>query len=123
MGYLSALRATGVDVRLGRFKAKTLTCPSCGRHFTRFEEKETDVALGVHLVESALLGAFDALVLVSGDSDLVPALAAARRLAPSRKLAVALPFGRSSLALERAADIAFAVKPSAYARHQQTGAI
>jgi uncharacterized LabA/DUF88 family protein len=123
MGYLSALRATGVDVRLGRFKAKTLTCPSCGRRFTRFEEKETDVALGVQLVESALLGAFDTLVLVSGDGDLVPALAAARRLAPSRTLAVALPFGRSSLALERAADIAFAVKPSAYARHQLTGAI
>jgi len=122
MGYLSALRATGVDVRLGRFKARTLTCPACGRRFTRFEEKETDVALGVRLVEAALLGAFDTLVLISGDSDLVPALAAARRLAPSRTLAVGLPFGRASLALEGAADIAFAVKPSAYARHQMSGA-
>ena len=92
------------------------------RRFTRFEEKETDVALGIQLVESALLGAFGVLVLVSGDSDLVPALAAARRLAPSRTLAVGLPFGRASLALERAADIAFAVKPSAYARHQLTAA-
>jgi uncharacterized LabA/DUF88 family protein len=96
IGYLSALRATGMDVRLGRFKAKTLTCPLCGRCFTRFEEKETDVALGVQLVESALLGAFDTLVPLSGDSDLVPALAAARRLAPSRTFAAALPFGRAS---------------------------
>ena len=45
------------------------------RRFTRFEEKETDVALGIQLVESALLGAFGVLVLVSGDSDLVPARA------------------------------------------------
>jgi len=116
--YLSALRSAGVDVRLGRFKAKCLTCPLCGRRFTRYEEKETDVALGVHLVEFALQQSCDAVVLVSGDSDLLPALVAARRLAPSTTLAVALPFGRSNVALERAADLAFTIKPAAYARHQ-----
>ncbi len=60
------------------------------RRFTRFEEKETDVALGIQLVESALLGAFGVLVLVSGDSDLVPARAPPatlrRRSACSSKL-------------------------------------
>lgn len=116
--YLSALRSTGVDVRLERFKAKNLTCPLCGRRFTRYEEKETDVALGVHLLESALKSSCDTVVLVSGDSDLVPALVAARRLAPSTTLAVGLPFGRSNVALERAADVAFTIKPAAYARHQ-----
>ena len=75
------------------------------------------MALGVHLVESALQESCDAVVLVSGDSDLVPALVA-RRLAPSTTLAVALPFGRSNVALERAGDVAFTIRPAAYARHQ-----
>jgi len=113
-----ALRATGVDVRLGRFKAKSLTCPLCGRSFVRFEEKETDVALGVQLLERALRDSCDAVVLVSGDSDLVPALVAARRLAASTTLVIGLPFGRTNAALERAADMAFTIKPSAYAKHQ-----
>jgi uncharacterized LabA/DUF88 family protein len=118
VSYLSALRSTGVDVRLGRFKAKDLTCPLCARRFTRYEEKETDVALGVHLLEFALQSSCGAVVLVSGDSDLVPALVAARRLAPSTTLAVGLPFGRSNVALERVANLAFTIKPAAYARHQ-----
>jgi len=116
--YLAGLRATGVDVRLGRFKAKSLTCPLCGRTFVRFEEKETDVALGVQLLEYALQDSCDAVVLVSGDSDLVPALVAARRLASSTTLVAGLPFGRTNAALERAADMAFTIKPSAYARYQ-----
>lgn len=116
--YLSMLRASGVDVRLGRFKAKTLTCPLCGGRFVRYEEKETDVALGVHLVELVSQDLCDTAVLVSGDSDLVPAIVAARRLQPSKPVVVAQPFGRSSVALEMAATSSFSIRPSAYARHQ-----
>jgi len=118
VAYLSALRATGAEVRLARFKAKTLTCPLCGRRFARYEEKETDVALGVQLVELVSQDACDIAVLVSGDSDLVPAIVAARRLGPSKAVVVALPFGRSSVALERAATSSFSIRPSAYLRHQ-----
>ena len=105
-------------MRLGRFKAKTLTCPLCGRRCVRYEEKETDVALGVHLVELVSQDLCDTAVLVSGDSDLVPAIVAARRLRPSMAVVVAQPFGRSSVALEQAATSAFSIRPSAFARHQ-----
>ncbi|MEI6504042.1 MAG: NYN domain-containing protein, partial [Armatimonadota bacterium] len=71
-------------MRLGRFKAKTLTCPLCGRRFVRYEEKETDVALGVDLVELVSQELRDTAVLVSGDGDLVPAVVAARRLRSSK---------------------------------------
>jgi len=79
------------------------------------------VALGVHLVELVSQDLCDTAVLISGDSDLVPAIATARRLRPSKAVVVALPFGRSSVALERAATSSFSIKPSAYARHQLPG--
>ena len=76
------------------------------------------MALGVHLVELVSQDLRDTAVLVSGDSDLVPAIATARRLRPSKPVVVAQPFGRSSVALEQAATSSFSIKPSAYARHQ-----
>jgi uncharacterized LabA/DUF88 family protein len=114
-------RASGADVHLGRFKARTLTCPPCGRRFMRYEEKDTEVALTVHLVELVSQELCDTAVLVNGDSDLVPAIVAARRLRPSKPVVVAQPVRRSSVALEQAATSSFSVKPPAYARHQLAG--
>jgi hypothetical protein len=66
--YLDALNAhngTLVDTRVGRFKVKTIgRCKVCRQDFLcncpttyqSFEEKETDVALGVAMVEDAALG-------------------------------------------------------------------
>ena len=76
------------------------------------------MALAVHLVALVSQELCDTAALVSGDSDLVPAIVAARRLRPSKAVVVALPFGRSSVALERVATSSFSIKPSAYARHQ-----
>ncbi|HTY05645.1 MAG TPA: NYN domain-containing protein, partial [Gemmatimonadales bacterium] len=66
---IEALRATGVSVHLGRFKEKDVTCPSCGYQFKKHEEKETDVAIAVKLVELFSLDACDTAVLVTGDTD------------------------------------------------------
>jgi uncharacterized LabA/DUF88 family protein len=51
-------------------------------------EKGIDVALAVALVETAMLGDYDAAIVFSGDSDLLPALELAyRRTAPSIEIA------------------------------------
>lgn len=78
--YVSALEETGVSVTIGRFKKKHLLCKgACRQQYLSHEEKETDVNVAVAIVEDALLGHFDSLVLLSGDTDLIPALRAAKR--------------------------------------------
>ena len=83
IAYFSALEQTQVRVHLGQFKARTLRCPHCHHEFTRWEEKETDVAIGTRLLELVCLERCETAVLVTGDTDLLPAMRAARRLAPA----------------------------------------
>ncbi len=99
--YLSALRTLpSVTVHLGRFKEKTLTCRvlDCefagSRRFRGLEEKETDVALGITLLDDAYRDRADRFIIVSGDSDLVPALRLVRDRFPNKELLVYIPARR-----------------------------
>jgi uncharacterized LabA/DUF88 family protein len=80
--YIDALRSTGVIVELSTFKAKPMTvrCQACGsmQKVIRHEEKETDVAIGAKLIELAIGVDADSIVVVTGDTDLVPAVRTAR---------------------------------------------
>lgn len=116
--YLECLRATGVVVELGHFKEKRVRCPGCGEMIRRHEEKETDVALGIRLVELLWLGRCDAVFLVTGDSDLTPALRTARLNFPTLPLYCGLPYGRSSFDLRNAVDVCFKIRKERYAACQ-----
>ena len=107
--YLSALRDSGVRLTLSRFKLKDVICPNCGDRFQRPEEKETDVAIAMKLMEVAARGECDVMVLISGDTDLVPAIKAAKRLSPSIMIGVAFPFLRHNAELKGVADFTFAI--------------
>jgi hypothetical protein len=48
--YTSAFAGVGVTCLMGQFKQKPVQCNRCGKKWTHHEEKESDVALGVHLV-------------------------------------------------------------------------
>lgn len=116
--YIDCLQATNVAVVMGRFKEKELFCSLCKGKFKRYEEKETDVAIALHLVELAVSRAFDVVTLVSGDTDLAPALRSARRLNPALKLACLFPFGRKNNELARLVDFSLHMSAHAYAKHQ-----
>jgi uncharacterized LabA/DUF88 family protein len=116
--YFAALEASGTRVRLGQFKARALRCPICGSRFTRWEEKETDVAIGAAMTRFVCDDACDTLVLVTGDTDLAPAFRTSRDRDPSKTLAVIFPFRRANAELKTVADAAFTIKASTYARHQ-----
>lgn len=116
--YFAALEASGVRLRLGQFKAKTVVCTQCGRSFTGWEEKETGVAIGSRLLEAVCCDLCDTVVLVTGDTDLVPAVSAARRLDASKTLVVLQPYRRANRELARAVDLALTIKAGSYARHQ-----
>ncbi len=116
--YLEALRATGVETRLGQFKRRERMCPLCGRRFATYEEKETDVAIGATMVRLVCDDACDTVVLVTGDTDLVPAVTTARDRDPAKTLAVLFPYRRANAELKRVADAAFTIKAGSYVRHQ-----
>jgi uncharacterized LabA/DUF88 family protein len=118
VGYFTALEATGVQPHLGHFKAKSQVCPLCGGRFVGWEEKETDVAIGARLLELICRDLGDTVVLVTGDTDLVPAMRAARRLDPTKDLVALQPYRRVNRELSRCADRALTIRVASYARNQ-----
>ncbi len=104
--YLEALSAycTCLDIVEGRFQKKRKRCWACGAKWISYEEKETDVSIAISLVEDAARGAYDTALVVSGDSDLCPAVRAAKRLAPNSRIVAVFPPRRVSDPLSAAAD-------------------
>ena len=96
--YLDALdTCPSVDVTLGNHKRKTLKCQvrACSfggdRTFTLLEEKRTDVQIALQMLDDAYENRADRFVLVSGDSDLVPAVT--RVIAKGKEVIVYTPCG------------------------------
>ncbi len=116
--YVEALTHTGVKVELARFKKKELRCHNCKKQFVRHEEKETDVAVACKLLEVFARDRCDTVILVSGDTDLLPAIRTALDLFPQKQIAVAFPYKRKNLELAAAAPVHFRLKPERYAEHQ-----
>ncbi|MDZ7578132.1 MAG: NYN domain-containing protein [Candidatus Nanopelagicales bacterium] len=107
--YLQALGAhcPRVQVHLGRFQQRSHRCPSCQELRRTFEEKETDVSLAVELVEGAATTSFDTVILLTGDSDFIPAIKSAKRLNSELRVISVFPPRRSSEALRKHSDAAF----------------
>jgi len=110
--YLGALQAHGqgiVEVILGRYQSKILTCRKCGSTWTSYEEKETDVNMAVSLVADTAAAASDLALIISADSDLCPAIRTARSLARSRGMIAAFPPRRSSFEIRSLIPGAFTI--------------
>jgi hypothetical protein len=84
--YVRALEATSVECVMGRFKMNPVKCFTCGSSWQKPEEKETDVAIATHMVRDAFRNRFDVCYLLSGDTDLVPALRIIRAEFPAKEL-------------------------------------
>jgi uncharacterized LabA/DUF88 family protein len=86
-----------VKTVLGRFKDTTIKCrhKTCtlkgDREFHSSEEKRTDVAIGVTMVDDAHHNRCDTFVLISGDSDLVPAVSLIKGAYPAKRIVVYVP--------------------------------
>ena len=115
---VKALRSRGVQVEMGKFKEKWRTCPSCNAPITTHEEKETDVAIAVRLMELLWNDRCEVAVIVSADSDLSPAIREAKRSFPSKPIYCCFPYGRGSLELRSLAKACFRIRKERYAKHQ-----
>jgi hypothetical protein len=91
--YFSALKTLPkVRVILGLFQPRTVTCrASCGLKYDVQEEKKTDVNLAVELISDAVAGACEQMFIVTGDSDVQPAVEWIARNRPQIKLTVYIP--------------------------------
>lgn len=96
--YLLALETLPtVTTILGRFKMTSVRCTNSlcdftgDRHFNKPEEKRTDVNIAIHMVSDALQNKCDRIILVSGDSDLVPALNMIKLNFPEKEIIVYIP--------------------------------
>lgn len=104
--YLDALQAYCPQVRVieGRFQEKSRGCRNCGITWTGYEEKETDVNIALELLADAVQDKYDTAIIVSGDSDLRPAVAKVKLVRPDKRIVVAFPPQRHSADLKRIAD-------------------
>jgi NYN domain len=89
--YVNALTALGVNCILGHFKRKDRTCFACGAKWVAHEEKETDVSIGITLLNDAYKGAYEKAYLVTRDSDLLPAIKMVRVEFPAKEIVAVAP--------------------------------
>lgn len=96
--YLRALETLPkVRTVMGRFKYKRVKCsvPECtfagNRVFSVPEEKRTDVQIALAMARDAWEKACERMILVSGDSDLVPAVTLVKEIAPDIEVIVYVP--------------------------------
>jgi uncharacterized LabA/DUF88 family protein len=92
--YVRALQCIGVKVVMGRFKGKDRRCWRCQAGWKDHEEKETDVNIALQLLLGGLRGRFDRALLLSGDSDLAPAVRLLRAEVPEVDVRILTPPGR-----------------------------
>ena len=108
--YLDAIATLpAVSVYEGQFKAETTTCHRCGHEWEKPEEKGTDVNIAIQLVSDAVNKSVDTLILVSGDSDLVPAIELIHRLTPRPRIVAAFPPSRRGSRVAQAGDASFTI--------------
>ena len=119
--YIRCLESKGIEVIRGRFREKTQFRPLCKKEYIGHVEKQTDIAIGSKLLE--LLHAGDAshcetFVLVTGDSDLAPAIKTAITVVPNVDIRFAFPFNRKSNDLLKLAPSSFKLRSGHYKANQ-----
>jgi uncharacterized LabA/DUF88 family protein len=94
--YLDARTLPKVEIVFGRFEPDRKECDKCGHPAYHPQEKKTDVNIATALICDALDEKYDTAIVVTGDSDLVPALQAVKRLRPDKRFIAAFPPNRYS---------------------------
>lgn len=114
--YINALELKDIKVVYGEFRLKEKTCRLCRKTYETFEEKQTDVNIAIHLFSLALQDKYDTAIIVSGDSDLAPAIKSVKENFPSKDIGIVIPFGRRSKLLRKISYPCFKIKE----RHLKT---
>lgn len=108
--YVRALENEGVSIVYGEFKRKQKHCRLCNKDSWGFEEKQTDVNIALSLFQLAVADRYDKAVIISGDTDLLPAVKAVRATFPAKQIGVVIPIGRASEDFKKQADFHYKMR-------------
>lgn len=97
--YIAALEHSACTIKLGNFKTKQRSCKNCGTCWDAHEEKETDVNLALELLQQGWLDSYDKAIIMTADTDIVPAIKMVRSQFPGKELVAAIPEKRYGHAL------------------------
>lgn len=97
--YIKVLEDFNIKVIFGEFRSVTKTCRICNNNYSTFEEKMTDVNIALKIFEDAIMDKYDKAIILSGDSDLVPAIQATKNLHPNKIIGVLFPPNRKTFTL------------------------
>ena len=84
------------EIIRGKYYKKNIKCNICNQVFQMPEEKRTDVNISVHLMGDCALDKTDHLILITADSDLVPAIEFIKENYPHKKIKIYFPPTNSS---------------------------
>lgn len=116
--FVTCLEDMGVKVILGRFKEKKVYCNSCKKVVIKHEEKETDVAIAIKIIELFHSDSCDIQVIVSGDTDLAPAVRTSLSLFKDKQICFAFPFDRKMKELSKLSTLnSFSISAGNYQKH------
>jgi len=117
MVYLKVLRDFGIKIEISSFKRLNLKCPRCNLTYYKPTEKQTDVKIAAKLFEIFYKGIANIAVIVSGDTDLVPAIRVAKSLFPDKLIGVVIPYKNRSEALKSVSDFHYSIPAKKYENH------
>ena len=79
------------EIVRGKYLEKKIVCPNCKYTIIRPEEKKTDVNISIRMIADCFQGKTDSLILISGDSDLLPPIEFIQKNYPGKKIKVHFP--------------------------------
>jgi hypothetical protein len=118
--YMRCLKDSGVEIHEATFRKKDVYIEELDKYTKVPEEKQTDVYLASKLLEIFVEDSADLAVLVTGDSDLVPAVETALRLfgKEGKQVSFLFPSGEPNKELKALVPWHVSVKAKRYAAHQ-----
>jgi uncharacterized LabA/DUF88 family protein len=108
--YIRALENEGVQIVYGEFKRKQKHCHLCNGHFWSFEEKQTDVNIALYLLQFAIQERYDKAIIISGDTDLLPAVKTVRATFLGKQIGLVIPIGRASESFKNQVDFHYKMR-------------
>jgi len=117
LNYLKVLKDLGLKIEISNFKKSNLKCPQCKLEYFKPTEKQTDVKIATKIFEIFYKERADMIVIISGDTDLVPAIKTAKNLFPDKLIGIVIPYKNISEALKSISDFHYSIPPEKYINH------
>jgi len=117
MNYLRVLKDLGLQIEISDFKELNLKCPKCNLNYYKPIEKQTDVKIAAKIFEIFHKKLSDIIVIISGDTDLAPAIKTVKNLFPDKLIGVVIPYNNRSKELRSVSDLHYSIPAKKYINH------